>query len=473
MSERFVTRGFVGRRGAAPGPGGDVAVADPPGPVPDDGLPGAVRRPDAADAARPLVVLHRGPRREPVTLDLGRVPGAPEPATGRSTSAASRSGPSSTCAGAASASTRSLEHVDLDPTAAFVIAYSRRRLHHEPAARRRPQRPGVRRLGVRRQARSRRSTADRPASSCPARYFWKSAKWIRGLRIQAQRRARLLGVARLPQPRRPVARRALQRRLGTRLDGQPDRLAARDGQRRSATRRRPSGRSALARPGLAGAPARPARRPAADGRGRLQRRAELLDRLRAGADRRDRDHGRADRGRRGVAVPPRRRRARRPARGPRADRRLLRVGGGARRAAAPRRRRVRRGAADGDAPPSGPGRDRASRRGCCSARAHFDEIIYREELDRARGGGRRARGRPHADPVAAAGLDRLRAADRRADARRGPRAARRVGRRVHLRPDGARRGRGRTGSSGSACRRIASGPNASARPGRSRRRNRA
>ena len=43
----------------------------------------------------------------------------------------------------------------------------------------------------------------------PHLYFWKSAKWVRGLRFTDRRRARLLGVARLPQPWRPLARAAL------------------------------------------------------------------------------------------------------------------------------------------------------------------------------------------------------------------------------------------------------------------------
>ena len=47
----------------------------------------------------------------------------------------------------------------------------------------------------------------------PHLYFWKSAKWVRGLALTDQRRAGLLGGRRLPQPRRPVARAALLGRL--------------------------------------------------------------------------------------------------------------------------------------------------------------------------------------------------------------------------------------------------------------------
>ncbi len=44
----------------------------------------------------------------------------------------------------------------------------------------------------------------------PDLYFWKSAKWITGIRFVAAGRARLLGDARLQQPRRPLEGRAVQ-----------------------------------------------------------------------------------------------------------------------------------------------------------------------------------------------------------------------------------------------------------------------
>ena len=47
----------------------------------------------------------------------------------------------------------------------------------------------------------------------PHLYFWKSAKWVRGLRLLGDGRARLLGVERLPQLRRPVAGAAVLGRL--------------------------------------------------------------------------------------------------------------------------------------------------------------------------------------------------------------------------------------------------------------------
>ena len=51
----------------------------------------------------------------------------------------------------------------------------------------------------------------------PHLYFWKSAKWVRGLELTERGRARLLGGLRLPQLRRPVARAALPGRLSWRL----------------------------------------------------------------------------------------------------------------------------------------------------------------------------------------------------------------------------------------------------------------
>ena len=173
---------------------------------------------------------------------------------------------------------------------------------------------------------SRPSMAVRLASSCPAGTSGRAPNGCAACASSRNRRARILGVARLPQSRRPVARRALQRRLGTFDDGRPDLLATRDRDRDP--RRDAHGPLVLApRALLERTSSGPARGPAADRRGRLQRRAELLDRVRAGARRRGRDHGRAHRRRRGLAVPPRRRGRRRPGRAARSDRRLLRLGG--------------------------------------------------------------------------------------------------------------------------------------------------
>jgi DMSO/TMAO reductase YedYZ molybdopterin-dependent catalytic subunit len=47
----------------------------------------------------------------------------------------------------------------------------------------------------------------------PSLYFWKSAKWLRGLGARRPRRARILGAQRLSQRRRPVAGAAVLGRL--------------------------------------------------------------------------------------------------------------------------------------------------------------------------------------------------------------------------------------------------------------------
>ena len=44
----------------------------------------------------------------------------------------------------------------------------------------------------------------------PTRYFWKSAKWLRGLELASADRPGVLGALRLPQRRPPVCRRALR-----------------------------------------------------------------------------------------------------------------------------------------------------------------------------------------------------------------------------------------------------------------------
>ena len=85
---------------------------------------------------------------------------------------------------------------------------------------------------------------------------------------------------------------------------------------------RPDDRSSRAR--LAGSPPGPASRPPSDGRGRL--RVERTYSIASEPERTGRDHRRTDRGRRGLAVPPRRVRDQRPNRAPRPDRRLLRLG---------------------------------------------------------------------------------------------------------------------------------------------------
>ena len=38
----------------------------------------------------------------------------------------------------------------------------------------------------------------------PGKYFWKSAKWLRGIELPADRRAGVLGAVRVPERRRPL-----------------------------------------------------------------------------------------------------------------------------------------------------------------------------------------------------------------------------------------------------------------------------
>ena len=149
----------------------------------------------------------------------------------------------------------------------------------------------------------------------PHLYFWKSAKWVRGLELSSRTS--------------PASGRATATTTtGTRgkNSGTPATdLAARDGGRaRRGDRADAEHRARSA--GLAGASRRPARRRAADRRGRLPGAAQLLDRVGA-RGRAARAHRRAARRRRGLAVPHRRAPPGRRARAARADRRLLRLGG--------------------------------------------------------------------------------------------------------------------------------------------------
>ena len=461
MTERFVTRGFVGRRATADARRCD-APRTPPGQYLTTRLPGPLGRPDAADAARSLVVLDRGPRRRARALDVGRVPRPAEPRLGRRHQLRDE-----VDAARHALARRERRHAArgrraADPTAAFVDRLLRRRLHDEPAARRRAQQPGVRRVRVR-----------RPAAGAGAR------------RPGAPRRpGALLLEEREVDPRAAHPGRATSPASGSRsatttaaTSGSKSATAAieRDDRwpdpspgssrrsPRSATRRRRSARSRSRCPAGRPSPG-PARRPAADGRGRLQRRAVLLDRVGAGAER-ARSTSRVERIDGGevspflheVVVAGDRLEVRGPIGGyfvweaalggP-----LLLVAGGS--GVVPLMAMVRhRARAASDAP----ARLLFSSRGP-------DEIIYRDELERlaAPGDGFEVvHTLTRSQPPGWTGYARR--IDER-DARRGPRAARarraratRAGRRRSSRPSPTR-------SSGSACRPTASGPSASARP---------
>ena len=206
----------------------------------------------------------------------------------------------------------------------------------------------------------------------PHLYFWKSAKWVRGLRSASRGRARLLGDPRLPQPRRPVA--------GTALLGRLTLARSADGRRRSSPRRRASGRSSLDVPGWPGHRAGQhvdVRLTAEDG---YQAQRELLDRLGARSGRGSRSPSSASTTARSrptsstscgratssscAARSAATSSGSRPQGGP-----LLLVGG-----------RLGRRAADGDAAaPRGRGERRADARCSVSSRT-LDDVIYRDEL---------------------------------------------------------------------------------------------
>ena len=244
----------------------------------------------------------------------------------------------------------------------------------------------------------------------PHLYFWKSAKWVRGPDAHERGRARLLGGRRLPQLRRPMARAALLGRLRRRCAW---RVATVAGRRRETPRARDARarRRRLARP-----PRRPARRRPADRRGRLPGRSARTRSRRRRRTTRARAHGRAHRGRRGLAVPHRASCA--PGdqfelRGPIGGYFTWRVE--RRRPAAARRRWLGRRAADGDAaPPRAHAAATLDARLLVSARAPRGHPLPR----RARAADRRRADGPHAHARAARRLDGLDRPRRRRHARR-------------------------------------------------------
>ena len=70
----------------------------------------------------------------------------------------------------------------------------------------------------------------------PHLYFWKSAKWVRGIELMLAGRPRLLGAARLPRLRRPMARAAVPGGLRVRRAWRPARRSSSGGRRRRAPR---------------------------------------------------------------------------------------------------------------------------------------------------------------------------------------------------------------------------------------------
>jgi DMSO/TMAO reductase YedYZ molybdopterin-dependent catalytic subunit len=172
----------------------------------------------------------------------------------------------------------------------------------------------------------------------PHLYFWKSAKWLRGLRLTTADEPGFWEITATTT---------------TAIHGASSGTGATDlaGRRRPRRRARDAPRQddRLRRARLARTPGGPARRHPPHRRGRLPGAAQLLDRIDARRHPR-RSHRRAPRRRRGLPVPDRRASAGRPDRTAWSRRRLLRLGAGAGRAAAARRRRLGGRAADGDDP---------------------------------------------------------------------------------------------------------------------------
>ena len=205
MTEQFVTRGFVGRRAAA-GPG-SVAERIPPGQYLTTDFPVLSAGPTPRTPLERWSFTIQGVVREPITWTWDELMALPNREWVVDISCVTKWTKLDMRWRGVSLDTL-LEHVELDTTAAFVIAYSDGgyttnlpigdvlndqafvawEYDGKPLA---PEHGGPARLVV------------------PARYFWKSAKWVRGLRIDAQDEPGFWEVARLPQPGRPVARRAL------------------------------------------------------------------------------------------------------------------------------------------------------------------------------------------------------------------------------------------------------------------------
>ena len=439
----FVSRGFRGRRRSPD----DKAC--PAGPVPDGRLPGALRRADAAEAARRLDVLDRRRGGRAAHVDLGGVPGAARARDDHaSTSTASPSGRSSTPSGRASRSTRS--STASRPRPSYVMAYCdggyttnlpledltggkawvAYEYDGEPLE---PEHGGPARLLV------------------PHLYFWKSAKWVRGLGSMARRRARLLGDA--------TATTTTATHGGSSATGATD--LARSREVVELVRRDARASDARARrPGWPGHRAGPARRRPPDRRGRLPGRSAATR-----SPRRPRTRAleltveRLDDG----EVSPYLIDELRPGdqlelRGP--DRRLLRLGAGAR---AGRCCSSRGGS--GVVPLMAMLRRRAAAASDADAAAlssrSSDDVIYRDELERLDGG--RPRRVVHtltrAQPPGWTGYARR--VDRRCWPRSRP--GRRAAPRLRLRADPVRRGGRRRRSSRSATSRARSRPNASDR----------
>jgi DMSO/TMAO reductase YedYZ molybdopterin-dependent catalytic subunit len=182
MSERYVTRGFVGRRGGA---GGDADIASriPPGQYLTTDFPILSAGPTPRTPLDRWSFSIEGLVREPVRWTWAEFQALPARDWTVDISCVTKWTKLDTRWRGVSVDTL-LEHVELDPTAAFVIVWSdgdyttnlaiadllngqafvAYEYDGRPLA---PEHGGPARLVV------------------PERYFWKSAKWIRGLRLRS------------------------------------------------------------------------------------------------------------------------------------------------------------------------------------------------------------------------------------------------------------------------------------------------
>ena len=315
MTERFVTRGFVGRRAPARTQV-DVATRIPPGQYLTTDFPVLSAGPTPRTPLDRWSFSIDGLVREPVTWTWDEFTGAARPRVGRR---------------------HQLRH-EVDE-ARHALARRERR-HLARARRARARRPrssspvataATRRTcrsrtsstarrsspGSTTASRSRPSTAGRPDSSSPAA---TSGRARSGCAASGSRRrtSRVSGSRSATTTAATSGSKSATAATEGSAPWQPDRVAARDGHRASATRRRRSGHSRSALPTWPGH--RPGqhvdlRLTAEDGYS-VERSYSIASEPERG--RRDRPDGRADRRRRGVALPPRRRRRRRPSRGARA-----------------------------------------------------------------------------------------------------------------------------------------------------------
>ena len=210
----------------------------------------------------------------------------------------------------------------------------------------------------------------------PHLYFWKSAKWVRGLRLTDDRRARLLGVERLPHLRRPLEGTAVLGRLNWHVAEVADVWAE--------TR---SGQDARAStfqdwPGHRAGQHVDVRLTADDGY-QAQRSYSIASP--PGGPRVELTVERIDDGEVSPYLTEEAARGR-PVRAARAGRRLLRLGRRSGWPGAARRRRVRHRPADGDGPATRGGAATRSRRDCSTRRGRWEDVIYRDELERTRNG---------------------------------------------------------------------------------------